>query len=323
MAPDRRTVLKLAVAGGTALATPRFVGAVGAAATRPQVESPGFYRFMLGQFEVTALLDGKRSSPGPYPTFGEDQPAEAVAALMKANFLPADKYVNAFTPVLVNTGTDLVLFDTGLGDAARSSGMGRLRERLAASGYRPEDVTVVALTHFHGDHVGGLMEAGEPAFPKARYAASQAEYDYWSAPERLSGATEANAKATQANVVPLREKFTFLKETSEVTPGITAHEAFGHTPGHMIYRLDSGGRQLMITGDAANHYVASLQKPDWHVRFDGDKEMAAATRKRVFGMLAAERTPFIGYHMPFPGLGFVEPLGNGFRFVPASYQFEL
>jgi glyoxylase-like metal-dependent hydrolase (beta-lactamase superfamily II) len=99
--------------------------------------------------------------------------------------------------------------------------------------------------------------------------------------------------------------------------------AFGHSPGHMVYMIESNGQRLAITADTANHYVWSLQKPDWEVKFDMDKAAAAAARKQVFGMLAADRVPFIGYHMPFPALGYVEPMGDGFRYVPASYQMML
>jgi glyoxylase-like metal-dependent hydrolase (beta-lactamase superfamily II) len=106
-------------------------------------------------------------------------------------------------------------------------------------------------------------------------------------------------------------------------PGITGMAAFGHSPGHMIYRLESGGRGLVITADTANHFVLSLQRPDWEVRFDMDKAAAAATRKTVFDMIATERLPFIGYHMPFPSVGFVEKLDTGYRWVQETYQLDL
>ncbi len=198
-----------------------------------------------------------------------------------------------------------------------------MRARLEASGYTPEDVTVVVITHFHGDHIGGLMENGEPAFPNARYVTGQAEYDFWTAEERLSGPTENAARGVQANVVPLAEKTTFIGDGDEVVPGITGMLAAGHTPGHMIFHLESEGRRLLLTADTANHYVASLRRPEWHVSFDMDKEAGAETRSRVFDMVAAERIPFLGYHMPFPAVGFIEKLDVGYRFVPASYQFLL
>ena len=145
----------------------------------------------------------------------------------------------------------------------------------------------------------------------------------------MTGAAEHNHWAAAANegfdknVAPVNDKITFLDDGGSVASGITAKMAAGHTPGHMIYMLESEGKMLAVTADTANHYVWSLAYPDWEVRFDMDKAAAAATRKSVFGMLAADRVPFIGYHMPFPGMGFVEARDSGFRYVPASYQMML
>jgi len=324
MKTDRRGAMKLGLAGGAALAMPQVMArAAHAQAPMPEVVNPGFHRFSLGEFEVTSILDGGRPGEGPHPIFGENQSAEDMAALLEGNFLPSDRFVNSFTPTLVNTGSELVLFDTGLGAGAREGGLGQLRSRLETSGYSADDVTVVVLTHFHGDHIGGVMEDGAPAFANARYVVSGAEYDFWTAEERLSGPTENAARAVQASVVPIAEKATFIGDGDEVVPGIAGIAATGHTPGHMIFNIESGGRRLLVTADTANHYVASLQRPDWHVRFDMDKEEAAATRVRVFDMLAADRVPFLGYHMPFPAVGFVEKLDLGYRFVPVSYQMML
>jgi len=322
---DRRSLLKLGLAAGVAgIAAPHIMVRPAAAQVPiPEVENPGFNRFTLGGFEVTAISDGFRPGDGPHTIFGIDQPQADVAALLEENFLPADRFVNSFTPLLVNTGSDLVLFDTGLGAVARGGGLGQLRSRLEASGYSADDVSVVVLTHFHGDHIGGVMEGGAPAFANARYVAGQAEYDFWTADERLSGPTENAARSVQQSIVPLAEKTTFLAEGDEVVPGITGMLAAGHTPGHMVFHIESDGRRLMLTADTANHYVASLQRPDWHVSFDMDKEEAAASRKRVFDMIAAERIPFVGYHMPFPAAGFVEKLDTGYRYVPVSYQMLL
>ena len=151
----------------------------------------------------------------------------------------------------------------------------------------------------------------------------QAEFDFWTAAARLSGPTENAAKTVAAKVKPLAEKMTFIGDGGEVAGGINGMAAFGHTPGHMIYRVESDGKALVITADTANHYVASLQRPDWHVAFDMDKEGGAATRKAVFDMLAADRLPFIGYHMPFPAAGYVEKLDTGYRYIPETYQFDL
>ncbi|MCO6392025.1 MBL fold metallo-hydrolase [Aliihoeflea aestuarii] len=322
---DRRTMFKLAGGGAMALATPQIMVRAAHAQTANTAEpgNPGFHSFALGDFRITSILDGGRASDGPHPIFGQDQEASAVAELMEQNFLPPNRFVNGFTPVIVDTGAERILFDTGLGEGGRQNGLGQLRERMQQMGYQPDDIDIVVLTHFHGDHIGGLMEGGEPAFANARYVAGQAEYDFWTAPERAEGQTADAASAVQEKVVPLAEDMTFLDDGGEVVPGITAMAAFGHTPGHMIFHVESGDRRLMLTADTANHFVASLQRPDWHVQFDMDKDAATATRRRVFDMIAADRVPFIGYHMPFPGVGFIEPVDQGYRFVPASYQFDV
>jgi glyoxylase-like metal-dependent hydrolase (beta-lactamase superfamily II) len=125
------------------------------------------------------------------------------------------------------------------------------------------------------------------------------------------------------NVRPLNDKISFLDDGGSVSSGITALASHGHTPGHMGYMLESEGASLMLIADLANHYVWSLAYPDWEVRFDMDKAMAAAARRKVLGMLAADRVPFIGYHMPFPALGYVETRGDGFQYVPSSYQMMM
>lgn len=273
-------------------------------------------RIQLGDFTVLTLSDGMRPGDGPHPIFGQDQSPEAVAELMRENFLPETSFVNGFTPTLVDTGSEVVLFDTGFGAGGRANGMGRLRDLLGQQGYAPEAIDVVVLTHLHGDHIGGLWEGDAPAFPNARYVTGQAEYDHWSSLGE-SGQNVMNA------VSPLADRMSFIGDNEDVVSGITGLAAFGHTPGHMIFHIESGSDRLMLTADTANHYVASLQRPDWHVQFDADKQAAAQTRRTVFGMIAADRIPFVGYHMPFPALGYIEEHGEGFRYVPASYQFDV
>ena len=167
------------------------------------------------------------------------------------------------------------------------------------------------------------MEGGAPAFPNARYVIGQTEYDFWSPPEMAEGNLARVGKLVQSNVVPLADKFTFIQPDGEVVPGIHAVNAHGHTPGHMAYHIESNGRRLLLWADSVNHYVASLQRPDWFVRFDMDKPEAAAARKRILDMAAAEKIPATGYHMPFPAVGYVEATGSSYRWVPASYQLRL
>jgi glyoxylase-like metal-dependent hydrolase (beta-lactamase superfamily II) len=301
----------LLAAAALPFAAPALLRAQPALAEAPTMIGPGFspfYRAKLGGFEVTTLLAGSRAGDKPQETFGMNASAEDFAALSAANFIPADKSFNFFTPVVVNTGAELVLFDTGLAPEGTLAA-------LQAAGMTADQVSIVVLTHMHGDHIGGLSgEDGTPTFANARYVTGAAEHNNWS-----SAANEG----FDAKVKPLNDKFTFLDDGGAVVSGITAMAAPGHTPGHFTYRLESNGAQMMLLADTTNHYVWSLQRPDWEVRFDADKAQAAQTRRTVLGMLAADRIPFAGYHMPFPGIGYVEAEGDGFRYVPASYQLML
>ncbi|MEO1503799.1 MAG: MBL fold metallo-hydrolase [Pseudomonadota bacterium] len=284
--------------------------------------TPTHYRFALGAYEVTTIFDGAIQLDGPHPIFGQDQTAEAVAELAAERLLPPTRMEIGFTPVIVNTGSEVILFDAGNG-AGRRPNAGALRARLSEVGFTPEQIDIVVLTHFHPDHIGGLMEDGAPAFPNARYVTNALEYDFWSPEDKLSGGTERVAKLTQSNVVPLVEQMSFIDDGEDVASGVTAMAAYGHTPGHTVYHLESGGERLLLGGDFANHYVMSIERPDWHVRFDMDKDAAAATRRNILGMLAAEKIPFTSFHMPFPAVGFIEPNGSTFRYVAASYQLNL
>lgn len=273
-------------------------------------EAPAFagkvHGIRLGGFQLTTVLGGTGSSDNPIATFGLNAEPEAFEAVSKANFIPSDRTGGSYTPVLLRAGDALVLFDTGMvpGNTVAS---------LALAGVKPEDVTHVVLTHMHGDHVGGLMEGDAPVFANAELVASRAEADYWAANP---------GDAYNAKVKPLIGKARLFDADGEILPGIRAEAAPGHTPGHTTYLLESEGARLLLTGDSFNHYVYSVERPEWHVRFDVDKAAGAATRKRVLVRLANEAIPFVGYHMPFPALGYIAPNSAGsYRYVPASYQF--
>ncbi len=263
-------------------------------------------RFTIGDFEVTTILGGTTPRENPQGIFGMNVSAEEFAEVSRDNFLSTDASQFFFTPTLVNTGSELILFDTGLNADATTAA-------LAGAGYAADQVDVVVLTHMHGDHIGGLMKDGAPTFANARYVTGQAEYDHWAGAEN---------EGFEANVRPMAEMMTFLGDGDDVVSGVTGMAAFGHTPGHMVYRLDSAGQGLVIFADLANHPVWSLARPDWEVRFDSDKEAAAASRRNVLGMIAADRIPAIGYHMPFPAVGYVAT-GSGdaaFHWVPEAGQ---
>ncbi len=310
---------------GTALAAPLVISSTGyvhAAAPMLGGSAPGHYRFKLGGFEVTTINDGAIQLDGPHPIFGQNIEAAELQDLAEANMLPRERFEIGFSPVMVNTGEALVMFDSGNG-AARRPNAGRLAAAMSSIGYSPDQVDIVVLTHFHPDHIGGLMEDGKPLFPNARYVTHETEFNFWTHDDRMAGGTERVAKLTASNVKPLAEKTSFIKDGASVTGGITAMAAHGHTPGHTAFHIESDGKRLLLGGDFCNHYVVSLQRPDWHVRFDMDKENAVATRKKILGMLAADKIPFTGYHMPFPAVGYVEAVGDGYRYVPATYQLNL
>ncbi|MEO1539440.1 MAG: MBL fold metallo-hydrolase [Pseudomonadota bacterium] len=313
----RRALLATASAGLSLPALP----ALGAAPMLGDAR-PTFRRFKVGAFEVTTLLDGAVPVEGPQPIFGQDQSVADVEALLAENNLSTTTMEFTFAPTLVNTGAELILFDTGNGAGARPA-RGQLAAAIEAAGYRADQVDIVVLTHMHPDHIGGVLENGAPAFPNARYVTGSAEYNFWTDEARVGTPGQRIYDMVQANVAPVAEMMSFLDPGGSVVSGIEAVGAFGHTPGHMAYHIESEGESLMLTADAANHFVLSLERPDWHVRFDADKEAAAATRKALFGMIASDRIPFVGYHMPFPSVGYLEAAGDGFRYTAASYQLNL
>lgn len=264
-------------------------------------------RVKLGTFEVTTLLAGSRSGDDPHATFGLNVSDKEFAKVSQAANIPADKAQSFFTPTLVNTGAELILFDTGLNAEGTTAA-------LSAAGYSPDQVDRVVLTHMHPDHIGGLMRGGAPTYANADYVTGAVEFDAWD----MSG-----DETFEAQMRPLADQTEFVEDGASVASGITAMAAFGHTPGHMVHMLESEGKRLLIGGDFTNHYVWSLAYPDWEVRFDRDKAMAAKTRRRLLDMLATDKIPFIGFHMPWPAIGYVESRGDGYHYVPHSYQLLL
>ena len=284
---------------------------------------PSIYRFRLGNYEITTVLDGVSQRDGPHPMFGADQPAEAVHRLAEANRLPSTRFEHSFTPTIVNTGRELVLFDTGNGSPRRGAGLGRLRSLLKDAGYAPADIDVVVITHCHPDHIGGLIEEGEPAYPNARHVFGEVEFDFWRRGENISERRRETRDLFIQLALPFANRATFIAPDQEVVPGIRSVEAFGHSAGHMAYHLESEGQRLLLWGDVTNHYVVSLQRPEWHVGVDDDRDKAVATRRRILDMVATERLWVIGFHMPFPAVGVVEKTHDGYRWHPASYQLNL
>lgn len=320
----RRGLLAAAAGTTAAFALPQSGGSpVMAAAPMMGVHRPSFYRFRLGEFEVVTFLDGAVQRDGPHPIFGKDQKPETVHELLEENFLPPTRFENPYVPALVNTGKELVLFDTGNGPLRRGKGAGLLASLLKDAGYSPEQIDVVVITHGHPDHIGGLLEDNKPGFPNARYVFGAAEFDYWRKGENIPDPRKKTQALFAEIAVPFGEKATMIAPGDDVVTGIRSMETFGHSPGHMSFHVESGSSQLLIWADVCNHYVVSLQRPDWEVAFDHDKAMAAATRKKVFDMVNTDRIPVVGHHMPFPGVGYLDRHGNGYHWVAAGYQLNL
>lgn len=281
-------------------------------------------RIVLGDYEITAVLDGAVARDGLHPVYGHDQTRETVAAYAAERHMPPERFEHVFVPSLVNTGSELVLFDTGFGAMGREMmGAGQLNDRLAEAGYTPEMVDVVAFTHCHPDHIAGLWDGDKPTYPNARYAIGRAEYDGWTSGDNIPEQRQQHRELFLKLVPPLAEKMTFLEPGDSVVSGITAVEAYGHSVGHMAYMVESAGKSLLLWGDVVNHAIFSLEKPEWHVFFDDVKNVAVETRKRILDWVATDNLPVLGFHMPFPSVGFVEHAGDSYRWIPDNYRLRV
>ncbi len=300
-----------------------FGAMAGARAEAPQVltQVPGYYRQMVGAFEVTSLYDGqinldskllKHTTP--------EQVQKLLARMFRTN--PTPTAVIAF---LVNTGDRLVLVDAG---AAKVFGptLGQVLSNLKAAGYDPAQVDTVLLTHLHGDHVGGLLGPdGQPAFPKAQVFAAKADADFWLSAENLAKAPEAAKgffKAPQDATAGYVQsgRFKTFEGDAEILPGIKPVAEHGHTPGHTGYLLTSKGQQLLIWGDVVHNAAVQFPQPKVTIEFDSDQAKALATRMKVFGWTAKEALLVAGAHLPFPGVGHVRAEGKGgYSWVPVDF----
>lgn len=278
------------------------------------------HRFGWAGGEVTTIMDGAILRDAVRPPFALGMDDAEMAAVGRANNIPPDRMEHGFVPTLIQTGGQLVLFDTGFGAGGRAQGTGRLAERMAEAGYRPEDVDVLAFTHMHPDHILGLKDGDALAFPNARLVMGRHEFDAWRKGDGLPAARAENRALFERLILPLADRFEFVDDGDTVAPGITAEAAFGHSLGHMMYRFAGAGQQILVWGDVTNHYVWSLQHPRQPVFFDDDREAAIATRLRVLDMVATDGLMVAGFHMPFPSVGHVERSGESFRWVAATYQ---
>ncbi|HWC95580.1 MAG TPA: MBL fold metallo-hydrolase [Candidatus Sulfopaludibacter sp.] len=274
----------------------------------------GAYDFRVGPICCTVLSDGYFSYPMAW-FFPNADPAELAAAL-DARRLPHDRILSPFTCLLIETGSHVVLVDTGAGETLTTTGA--ISARLEMSGIRPRDVTTVVLTHAHSDHIGGAVDSrGRPAFPNARYILSETELDFWTAAHpdsrdvRLPDKVTADMAQTARDCLRiLRHQLEPIDGETEIVPGVVAIPSAGHTPGHLALLLTAGGERLLHLGDAAVHPL-HLEHPTWHNGFDQAAEQAVCTRRELVERAAKEQMHLMAFHFPFPSVGRVGPLAEG------------
>jgi glyoxylase-like metal-dependent hydrolase (beta-lactamase superfamily II) len=296
--------------------------AAGAHAAAPQVktQAPGFYRTMLGDFEVTALFDGViELEPKQLLT---NTTKTQVGKLLERSF-ETDKVPTSVNAYLINTGDKLVLVDTGAADKFGPT-LGQLQANLKAAGYQPEQVDMILITHMHGDHVGGLVVDGKIAFPNATVHAGKEDADFWLS-EAVMKKAPADAQmffqAAQASLNPYVQagKFKPISGDTEFVPGIKAVAAHGHTPGHTIYTVESKGQKLVLWGDLMHVAAVQFPQPQVTIAFDIDSKSAAAQRKKAYADAVKGRYLVGSAHLPFPGLGHLRADGKGYQWTPVDY----
>ncbi len=298
-----------------------LTAAAHAAAPQVKTQAPGYYRMMLGDFEVTALLDGILPLE-PNKLLTNTTPAE-VSALLKRSF-QSDVVPTSVNAYLINTGSKLVLVDVG---AAKLFGPGldQLHANLKAAGYQPEQVDAVVITHMHGDHIGGLIQDGKIAFPNATVYADKHDADFWLSADNLEKAPKEMKMFFQGAQLTLNPyvksgQFKAFHGDTEIVPGVKAIAAYGHTPGHAVYAVESKGEKLVLWGDLMHVAAVQFPKPAVTIQFDSDSKAAAAQRKKAFAD-AAKNGYWVGSaHLPFPGIGHLRVDGKGYQFVPVNYS---
>lgn len=292
-----------------------------AAAPQVKTQAPGFYRMMLGDFEVTALFDGTLDLEPKKLLTNTTQ--EQVGKLLDRGF-EKDAVPTSVNGYIINTGSKLVLVDTGAGGLFGPT-LGNLQANLKAAGYQPEQVDDVLITHMHGDHVGGLVQDGKLVFPNATIHAGQEDADFWlnkANLEKASAEMKGFFQGAMASLNPYVEagKFKGMKGGTELAPGIKAVPAHGHTPGHNIYVVESKGQKLVLWGDLMHVAAVQFAQPQVTISFDVDSKPAAVERKKAYADAAKGRYLVGSAHLPFPGLGHVRAEGKGYVWVPVDYQ---
>lgn len=298
-------ILTAALTATLAACSPAAESAAGEPASATAVH-PDVHRFRIGTIDAYALRDGSLTVPNDNKTLAVGESAADTGALLTAAGLPTTSLNLSLQPLLIRSGNRVILFDTGA--AGQMGTEGKLQASLTAAGFEPGQVTDILISHGHGDHVAGLVNAqGALAFPNAtiRMAANE-----WTA---LQSQAELAALVTA-----ITSKVQTFQPNAEIAPGVTAVDIAGHTPGHSGYRISSGEESLVYFGDTMHHSVISVQRPDWTIAFDGVEATAEASRKALLERAATENLRLYGVHFPFPGLGRVQKRGADFVWVPEA-----
>lgn len=320
-----KTSALIAKTAKTAFASALLAVAIGGAgsawAQAPMVKTqPGYYRMMVGQFEVTALNDGTTQLPADKLLQGIKP--DNLQRLLAVEHLrsPVETSFNAF---LVNTGNKLILIDAGTG-AAFGPDSGHLLQSLKAAGYSPEQVDEVYLTHLHLDHIGGLSDGTSRAFPNAVVRVDKKDADYWLDPAKAAAAPtaakpyfEGAAKTLQPYIAA--GKFTPFDHDQELTPGISSKAEAGHTAGHDNFVIQSGGQKLIVIADLIHVGAVQFPRPQVTIGFDTEPKEAAAQRRAAFDDAVKQGYWVAGSHLSFPGIGHINKDGNGYRWLPINY----
>lgn len=275
---------------------------------------PGYYRFKLGDIEAVALNDGGFAVPTDHSPFGVGVDVESKREALVAAFVPQDQIRMTFNNLLVRIGGELILVDTGCGPLHGAAG-GWLVSQLRAIGVEPNMISGVIITHMHGDHFGGLLDAdGNAVFPKAKLFIHNREFEFWSGSEAdgMDAVTLANVRRY---LNAFDGKWQKVTGGDRLVEGLEIVESFGHTPGHITLRIQSGSEQLYHMVDIAHHHALSFAHPEWKLAWDVQPEVAIRTRQKFMEKASEARTRVIGAHMPFPALGHIRRSGNAFEYL--------
>jgi glyoxylase-like metal-dependent hydrolase (beta-lactamase superfamily II) len=314
------------VAAGTAVGLTKSAKAQSGQPSK-NISNSGIYQFSVGNFQVTVLSDGYGDFPAKQPMWAPEATAHDLQQALADAYLPADELTLSFNPILIDNGKDLLLCDTGSGKLLLPT-TGRFLQQLQLAGYEPDQITSVFLSHAHVDHLGGLLtDDAKPVFSSAQHFVHDREWDFWTAKtpnlskQRLDDKTKADfIQLAQKTFGTLDKNFRRVAAGTSLIDGAVVQAAPGHTPGHTALRIQSDKQELVHIFDLAHHPAIMFKNPSWTLAFDTDEALAAATRKKLFQELAANRSRVLGYHLPFPGVGHIAKEGGGFRWVPEAWQ---